>query len=358
MLPVYLYSSKTLQNWNPDTPFKTGIGGSETAHIEMHKALTELDIPVQSYAPLERASKNWPGWKKSEFLPLNKPGIVINYRDFALYDQPFKPGYKHWFVAQDVDYPWTAERLAKVDRYITLCNDHTNYTLRKYPELAGRVFQSSNGVRTDYIRKLWKDAPERNPNQIIYASSPDRGLKFLLEQWWRIRERCPEAELKIAYGFENTNTIIKLMGGSEYHEGFRNELTALFKQPGVTWMGRLPQGKLYDLWMTSNIWAYPCTFAETSCITCMDAQACGASPITNNLWALRDNVDPLDAVIFQAAPQDDKLVRAYFLEEIIFQLENPSDNYYRGELAEKALHKFDWKNIAKQYAGWIKKDQN
>lgn len=357
MLPIYLYSAKTLQNWNPDTPFKTGIGGSETAHIEMHKALIKLKLPIQSFAPLERASKKWPGWKKSEFLPLNKPGIVINYRDNTLYDQPFDPGYKHWFVAQDVDYPWTEERLKKIDRYITLCTDHKNYTLSKYPSLAGKVYQSSNGVRADYIADLWKKPPARNQNQVIYASSPDRGLLFLLTHWWRIIERCPEAELKIAYGFENTNKIIQLMGGSAYHEGFRDQLFELFKQPGVTWLGRLPQDKLYLEWFKSRVWAYPCNFAETSCITCMDAQACGATPVTNDLWALDDNVDKSFGYVFQGSPQEDKLVRSYFIEAVISLLQNPGSDENRRYFADKTLEKFDWNNIAQQFHGWIKKDQ-
>lgn len=360
-LPLYLYSAKTLQNWTPETPWKTGIGGSETAHIEMHGHLLSKFPDIRSFAPLPdniRKTK-FPGWENSTKLPTTKPALIINYRDYALYDQKFAPGTKHWFVAQDVDYPWTFERLAKIDRYITLCTDHSKFTLHKYPQLKGCVFQSSNGVRGEYINDLWaKNSIERNPKQIIYASSPDRGLKLLLEQWYRIIERVPDAELKIAYGFENTNKIIELMGGeSAYHQGFRDSITRLMKQPGVTWLGRLTQGELYEEWFKSNIWAYPNSFAETSCITCMDAQACGTIPITNNLWAVGENVSKTAVgKVFPAQPQDDILVRTYFIEQIINSLKYPIGNAPRYKHAKNAIAKFDWKVIADQWKNWIEKD--
>lgn len=314
-------------------------------------------MDVQSYAPLPE-HLHFDDWLSSDKLPKNTPALIINYRDFAFYDNDFAPGTKHWFIAQDVDYPWTEERLAKIDRYITLCTDHSKFTLHKYPQLKGRVFQSSNGIRSEYIEKIWENPPERRMNQVIYASSPDRGLQLLLEQWFRVRERVPNAELKIAYGFENTNKIIELMGGkSAHHEGFRDTLTQLFKQPGVQWLGRLPQDKLYQEWFRSNVWAYPCNFAETSCITCMDAQACGAVPVTNNLWAVGENVDTRFAgAVFQAMPQSDILVRTEFVEEIIEQLKYPTPDWDRREMAGFALKKFAWPRIVEQWLAWIKED--
>jgi glycosyltransferase involved in cell wall biosynthesis len=365
MLPVKLYSAKTLQHWDPDTPFTTGIGGSETAHIEMHKCLEDLNIDVESYAPIVEVpasewgdtGQHWPGWNESETLRTDTPALIINYRSFELYDKEFSPGTKHWFIAQDVDYPWTEERLAKIDRYITLCTDHSKYTLAKYPKLKGKVFQSSNGVRKEYIEKIWQNAPRRDSQQLIYASSPDRGLLFLLKHFWRIRERCPEVILKVAYGFENTNKIIELMGGkSAYHEGFRDEVIKLLHQPGVKFLGRLSQDKLYEEWFKSNVWTYPCNFAETSCITCMDAQACGAVPVTNNLWALRDNVNDKYGCVLPGQPQDDVLLRSYFIEEVIENLKNPMKTEKRKKMADAALKKFDWKNIAKQWKNWILED--
>ncbi len=359
-LPVYLYSSKTLQEWDPDTPWRTGIGGSETGHIEMHNSLWRKFYGITSFAPLPRQrtlENSFPEWFNSKKLPKNNPALIINYRDFALYDQDFAPGTKHWFIAQDVDYPWTEERLAKIDRYITLCTDHSKFTLHKYPQLKGRVFQSSNGIRSTYIESLWENPPERRMNQVIYASSPDRGLQLLLEQWFRVRERVPNAELKIAYGFENTNKIIELMGGkSAHHEGFRDTLTQLFEQPGVEWLGRLPQDKLYQEWFRSNVWAYPCNFAETSCITCMDAQACGAVPVTNNLWAVGENVNADFGIVLPATPQSDILVRSEFIELLISELKYPTFDDTRREMAGFALEKFNWDRIADQWLTWIKED--
>ena len=37
--------------------------------------------------------------------------------------------------------------------------------------------------------------------KMLYASSYDRGLQYLLEMWSDIKKRIPEAELHIAYGW-------------------------------------------------------------------------------------------------------------------------------------------------------------
>jgi transcriptional regulator of aromatic amino acid metabolism len=88
----------------------------------------------------------------------------------------------------------------------------------------------------------------------------------------------------------------------------------------------------------------------------MDAQACGASPITNNLWALADNVNQKFAPLLPGCPQDEKLLGSYFLQEIINQLKYPMPVVKRKKMADAALKKFDWNNIAKQFSNWIIED--
>lgn len=365
MLPVIIYSAETLQKWHFDTPFETGIGGSETAHIELHSELENLGVEVYSLVPLPddyyattRVDRSSIKNLRSLLDALEHRAILINFRDSSLYSKmKFKKTVKHYFVAQDTNYAWPGDKVpACISKYITLCKDHTNFTLTIHPELKGRVYQSSNGVRAKMIEKYWKKNIKRDAHQIIYASSPDRGLILLLQQFWRIRERVPTATLKIAYGFENTEKIIALSNGSAYHEGFRDQVKRLLVQPGVEFLGRIPQDKLYEEWFKSNVWAYPCNFAETSCITCLDAQACGTAVVCNDLWALRDNVNPEHQTVFKGSIQDDILLRTYFIEEIIYQLNNPKSKKDRKEHAKLVYEKYDWKNIAKQYKGWIENE--
>ena len=280
---IYLYSPSHLEPWDRTTPWTTGIGGSETCHIEMSERLARRGLPVESLCPLPggpetkairalwNADPKWTlVWKHYEHLDLTREGIFINFRDPAMFEAPLPRdrGQRYWFVAQDVDYRWRPEALAEVDRYICLCQKHKAYTLARYPQLAGRVYVSSNGIRSEFIRSHGFDKPQadRDPHRLIYASSPDRGLLFVLRNWFRIKEAVPQANLRVFYGFDNADKV-----DSSDLRNLKAECLELLTQDGCSWRGRIGQHDLYKEWAQAAVWFYPDSFPETSCITCMDA---------------------------------------------------------------------------------------
>lgn len=359
--PVTIVSSQTLEPWDYLTPWITGIGGSETSHIEMAQRLAKRKFNIYSYAPI------FPGttpidsynvrWLHSRDYETDLDGVYINYRDPTLCDKPKTKGQKWWFVAQDVDYPghWTEERLAKIDRYICLCNEHARFTIKTYPSIKDRVYISSNGIRTDYIKNyLKKNKRKKIPQTLLYASSPDRGLRLLLEQWFRIREAFPETKLSVAYGFNNMEKVVEVMGGKDWRGPYQKHLEELLKQDGVYFTGRLNQKALYDKWHETSVWPYPSDWPETSCITCMEAQAFGTTPVTNKYWAVGENV--YHGHMIRGIPQKNELTRTNWLQALYNELESPMTNKERKEMSDWALATYDWENIVTQWSNWLQED--
>ncbi len=64
----------------------------------------------------------------------------------------------------------------------------------------------------------------------------------------------------------------------------------LFTQPGVTHLGRIGHARVAAEYRAAGIWAYPCSFPETSCISAMKAQAAGAIPVVIPSGALRETI--------------------------------------------------------------------
>lgn len=356
-LPIKVYSGLTLEPWDYRTPFTTGIGGSETSHVYMVRDLAARGLAVTSYAPVKR-SKVDPDtrvqWRPYTSLDLSKPAVVINYRDPQLFQAEKPPTSKWWFIAQDCDYPFPEGVLEKIDRYITLCSTHAKQTLAKYPQLMGRVFQSSNGLDPARISAALKEAGPRDPYQLIYTSSPDRGLKLLLENWFRIKEQVPEAHLEVFYGFNNMERVAQIMGGKDWRPTYQSYLESLLQQPGITFHGRVPQPTLYKHIAQSSIWPYLTDWPETSCITCMEMQALGATPITNDFWALKDNVAFGDRVA--GIPQNSTLIKCLMIEQIIYRLKNPMPEKYRDHMMIWAADHFKWERVGKQWQNWLEKD--
>ncbi len=372
-LPIYLVSQMTLEEWDFDTPFSTGIGGSETSAIECAIRLAKRGHKVISHCPLPaykhgRVHENvtWLDVRKSE--PPTEPCIILNYRHPKYFDRPKPKGQIWWFIAQDVDYDgqWTEQALKNVDRFLALCKTHSDYTQGKYPDLRGKTFISSNGIRTDYIEKL--PSLERHPHRMFWASSPDRGLLLLLENWFRIRERFPKAELRIAYGFNNMEKIIAWQGPRSALIPLRDQLFALKDQPGLTWLGRLTQDKVFAEWQQASVFPYPSDWPETSNISIMEAMACGAIPVTTNFWAQGEHASaaPL-AYVSDGLPQKSELAKSLWLGNLYSALRNSEPLHdthpvlekfigIRDELMSWARKRYDWERVIDQWDGWLKPD--
>lgn len=156
---IKIYSSIGLEPWKWDNPDLFGIGGSETSHIEMVKRLSARGYPINSFCPMEKGSAQYHDgaawWSFDQADPRDdNRHLWIVYRDPKFFDFEKPRGSRWWFIAQDCDYDWTPERLEKVDRYWCLCPTHAEFTCRKYPQIASRVYVTSNGIKRDRIEQL------------------------------------------------------------------------------------------------------------------------------------------------------------------------------------------------------------
>jgi glycosyltransferase involved in cell wall biosynthesis len=384
-MKFYFYSPIHFEKWDWRSPDDPGIGGSETTVVETARRLALRGHDVTVYAPLRdgcpTAQPGGARWLPLDRADFSRPGVwVLSRCPSALDNFPAEhPNQKTWLVCQDVFYPkkivegLTEERAAKLDLCLALCQAQQQYLLENNPELKDKMRLSSNGFKTDLARRIENgevrcqvcglrtteppgdyDAcecaepkpPVRDPYRIIYTSSPDRGLPTLLKIFKRAREAEPRLTLAIAYGWDN----IKKCEG-RYWENVRRECEELMKQPGITWLGRLGQEALYKEFLASGLWVYPTTFTETSCISCMEAQALGAVPVTNPLWALADNVRHGTFLI--GDPANEPLVRAQYVGEIL-RLTRDLDlqEHIRSEMMPWARVQFNWERVVDHYEAW------
>jgi glycosyltransferase involved in cell wall biosynthesis len=294
-----------------------------------------------------------------------------------------------WMVAQDVVYwdgaggAYRPERTNKLSKVLALCPVHMDYLKTSFPFMADRVFLSSNGIKTDAIDESFPvdNMPNRDPYRIIWMSSPDRGLEALLHIFNRAKEYEPKLSLHIYYGFDNWNKVIggeqkktkkaistetvamdefldtdllefKFGKPSCVQETMKKTIVDLSKQGGVYFHGRTNQPTLWGEIAKSGIWCYSSTFTETSCISCMEVQALGAIPVTNNLWALEANI--ANGIIIEGDPMSDMLVRLRYAHAIVNLANNPQmQEAIRQKSMPWARKYFDWEKFVDEYEAWI-----
>lgn len=117
------------------------------------------------------------------------------------------------------------------------------------------------------------------PPVLVYTSTPFRGLDILLMAFPSIRERVPDARLRIF----SSMAVYRICGEADRFGALYNLARAL---PGVSYEGSLAQRDLAKAMAGCAVLSYPCTFAETSCIAMMEGMASGAAIVTTSLGAL------------------------------------------------------------------------
>ena len=100
--------------------------------------------------------------------------------------------------------------------------------------------------------------------------------------------RYPSAVLNVFCDLENTWLL-------ENHGPQVEQIKELLEKHKdfVVNYGWVNQRVLNSFWSTSHVWLYPCTFAETCCLTAYEAAASRTLAISNDLGALKENVNVL-----------------------------------------------------------------
>lgn len=117
------------------------------------------------------------------------------------------------------------------------------------------------------------------PPLLAYTSTPFRGLVALLVALPAIRAELPDCRLRVY----SSMGVYQVTGDADDYRVLYDLARAL---PGSEYVGSLPQTALAEALAEADILAYPSIFAETSCISVMEAMAAGCLVVTTKLGAL------------------------------------------------------------------------
>lgn len=352
--------------WDWRSPDDPGIGGSETMHCEMAWRLAARGHYVISYAPLPpyhdaiqlggRFFHRHVEWRDLSHLDFTQPGLWILIRGIKCLDKfTPTPDQRVWCVFQDVDHwdDWDEAWLPKVDRILALCRTHQQYLCHQHPPFGAKVCLSRNGLRGDLVDATLAAHANvvRDSHRITFASSPDRGLASLLVAFRLIRFLIPDATLHICYGFDNIDKLPRTGQILTMQE----RLYRLADQPGVLFRGRLGQPALYREWLQTGLMVAPTNFQETGHITLMEAQALGAIPVVNPIWATGEN--QLAGIAIPGDAEHDMLtIQRYAMAAVHLMRHPEGQEELRGPMMAEARKRYDWSGVVDQYEQWMHND--
>ena len=282
---IVWFCSRSLETWDGNSIKNGGIGGSETAVIELSKrqAAAGKEVTVYNSCDAPAGGKMIDGVLYRNYWEYNQEDIfntIILWRSPNMVDD-VKHAKEVIVDMHDVsnDTYFTPERLERIDKVHVKTKYHRNL----YPSIPDeKIVVIGNGIDMD--RFIGWDF-KKTPTRFIYTSSANRGLENILDVWPEIRRRIPEAELHIFYGW---NTFAEAHKSDPVQLEWMESMNKKMEQEGVINHDRVDQETLAKEMIKSSLWLYPTEFEEIHCITALEMQAAGVYPITTGFAALAE----------------------------------------------------------------------
>jgi hypothetical protein len=270
---IVIHAGNTIEKWSPNS-LNTGIGGSESAIIQLARYWRKNGYTVTVFCGCDSVGEHeGVVYKNSEdFNILDDFDILILWRKFEYINQIDIRARKCFIDLHDTI---SNEHVSKsvIDRVTKICVKsvfHRNM-LDTIPDSKLAVIPNG-GASTYSINE------KRDPNYVIYASSYDRGLAYMLKWGWpKIKKACPNAYLKIFYGWD----LYDKLNRTGENQLYKSIIVDLMKQERIIECGRISQEKLMIEKAKANIHWYTGDFTEIDCISVRESASLGCIPVVS-----------------------------------------------------------------------------
>ena len=121
---------------------------------------------------------------------------------------------------------------------------------------------------------------DRNNRRMVWASSPDRGLHWLLELFPRLQKVVPDVTLDVFYMYVASHANGRGENANRYR--YMNAALEKLRDRGVRFHGSASRSRVAEAFSTSRVLAYSCHpsgFTETFCCTVLEAAVAGCLPV-------------------------------------------------------------------------------
>lgn len=345
---IAIYTGPAWENWNIETPYTTGIGGSEYCAGQLAKELARQGHNVTMYGHHEEGEQygvNMKHW--TNFHPEEEYwDLFVASRSIASVPKVKAKTIVAWIHdifcldGKSLDY----QALSKVDKFLCLTPWHKDFFSDYHGVPKSKIEIVPNGMDTTMLNF---DPDNKVYGKMHYSSSPDRGLDNLLYMLPFIKEQIPEIHLDIYYGFFNWKSSVQSRGDRDQ----LRQLESMEKQlemckDFVNFKGRVNLPQLHNAWNKAYVWGFPTHFTETFCITAKEAQYSGTPIVCSDIAALKTTVGDFGMQIpFPYSYEG----RKTFIDEVV---KLHKDRAYWEERSRQSLsgaNNMDWTTVVDKY---------
>ena len=340
--------------FNGETPFTKGLGGSESACVYVARELARLGQRVTVFSNTDKPGR-YDGvdyrpfdiWQ--DYCRYNRHDVLVIQRAPELFTASYQSKL-NWLWCHDLALKRNENvfkgALWNVDRVLLL----SDYMVRQYEDTYGIdercIMRTRNGIDLERIEDARHAVNQRDRKLLVYAARPERGLDVLLTRVMpALLERDPEYRLVIA-GYDNPVPHLR-----DFYAACQRAAAALGDR--VNWIGALSQPDLWKLYSAAGVYVYPTPspvnekFREISCISAMEAQACGLPIVASKLGALPETIHEEAGILIDGDPERDG-----YINDFVDAVLSLQDEKRWGEASIAGIRhasQLDWAGVAEQW---------
>lgn len=338
---------------NSYNPTSEALGGSETWLIQIANEFSKYaEIDVYCDCETHKFSENLNYINHNDFIKLqNKYDFIILNRFFLKnginYISYIKTHHlaKHIYIQiHDLSFIADGKLLVShtdIDKFglnydfvtiVTLNNWHKNNLKSQYSTLVNEPICIPNGVDLSLFPTVCNTSRD---NRILWSSSKFRGLNILIRDIYPIvKKEIPDFGIDIASydnnldEYKDSNYDIRVLGG-------------------------LTKTELYNEMQKHKLWFYPGTFAETFCITAIEAIMNGQQVVSPITYGMRPTLEFINDIQmkyhFSNNEEYNKAVNeaANKIIEILKSDYNTPEVYER--IKDKIVNEYNWSFSVNKY---------
>ncbi len=193
------------------------------------------------------------------------------------------------------------------------------------------------------------------PPVLAYTSTPFRGLELLLNIFPALQQALPDITLKVFSSLQ----VYQLSDQADPYQWLYDQCR---QTPGVEYIGSLPQAQLAQALRSTTLLIYPNHFAETSCISVLEAMASGCLVVTSDLGALPETTEGFGRLI--PVSEDWATYQQQFIQGTIDLLQNlnsqdsnPASSFEPLRWQVNYVNKYyNWQRRAREWSDWFQKN--
>jgi len=330
--------------WDGNIYRNQGIGGSETAEIELAEwmaKLTSRKVIIFNSVPTERHINGViyrPIELINRYVKENKPWLHIAWRHNQKITDALTIVHSHDLQTIGI------ENLSNFDKVAVLTPWHRDFMNATQGVPFDKMFLTRNGIVPS---RFEAKTTTKDPYSFGFSSSPDRGLDRAMLVLDKVREVYPQITLKVFYGIEH----LPKYGHQALHDKLKEMMAE--RKEWVTYYGKTEQKQMMKHFESISYVVQPSNFLETFGISVLEQVCSGIYPIFRLIGGIADTLQPFVDKGFASLVDSDCVTEEEFqkyIDEVLLVLkENRAAN------VKVDPSQYSWQNVAKEWLDEVNK---